>query len=152
MNITYLTLINKIKDFADKHKEVKRFGSDFLEQFENFSTVGDSFPILYVVPNNNLFYANLYSDLNDFTLTIYCVDLIQEDRANINNILNTTSLILNDLHKYFRDNDFEGIDVLNTSSLIPVNNYLMDKVAGWQMSMTFQLETYSSCDIPIDED
>jgi hypothetical protein len=149
--MTYLQLINAINAFATKHKEIKRFASDFLEQFGNYSTEGNSFPILYAVPDSTSFSVDLYTDLNDFTLTFYSVDLIQEDRANINTILNTTNLILNDLHKFFRDDlDDLGVDILTVSNAIPVNNYLMDNVAGWSMTVTFQLETYSTCDIPLD--
>lgn len=151
MNATYLILLNIIENFCAEHKEVKRFKSDFLEQFGNFSTEGDSFPIVYVTPGNNVFNYNTYSDLNSFTLNFYCVDIIQKDRTNINNILNTTNLILNDIHKFFRDGEILGIEVLSASNVTPINNYLMDFTAGWQMSITFELETYSICEIPFND-
>lgn len=151
MNTTYLILLTIIESFASQHQEVKRFKSDFLEQLGNFGTEGDSYPILYVSPNTNVFNYNQYTDLNTFTLTFYCVDIIQKDRNNINTILNTTNLILNDVHKFFRDSEIPGIEVLSASNVTPLNNYLMDFTAGWTMSMTFELESYSVCEIPFND-
>ena len=67
---------------------------EFREQMPNFSTKDEKYPIVFVVP------ASGYSDLNAkaITLDIYCVDLIQDDRENINTILSDCELILNDLY------------------------------------------------------
>ena len=149
MNTSYLKLIKTAEDFADQHAEIKKFASDFVEQLGNWATEDEKYPILYAAPNGVSLNANQFSSLANYTLTFYALDVIQKDRANINAILNTTSQILTDLHKYYFEMEVDGIDIISVSNLFPVNNYLLDYVAGWQMTITFEVDTYSYCDIPI---
>ena len=147
MNITYTTLIQIIESFASEHLEVRRFKADFAEQITNFGTEDTGYPILYCGPNSAAFNSESSSDYSQFTLNLYSFDLIIDDRKNINTILNTTSLILNDLHKYFKDGEIEGVTLINASQLQPLNNSLLDFAAGWQMSLTLEVDTYSVCSI-----
>ena len=148
MNINYIKLLQVIESFSDSHLQVSRFKSDFLEQLPNFGTEANSFPILYVTPDRSVFNNDRFADLNTFTINVYCLDIIEKDRDNINTILNNTSLILNDLHKFFKDLTIPGIELVSSSAINPINNYTMDYAAGWFMSLTLELETYSVCDIP----
>jgi len=86
---------------------------------------------------------------NIFAMDIYCVDIIQKDRANINTILSDTNLILNDLYLYFSQGSDLSIDA-QVPTLIPVNNFDLDYVAGWQMSITFEVDQYCVNDIPFE--
>lgn len=150
MNISYLKILQTAETFAQNHAEIQRFGSDFLEQLGNWATQTEEYPILFAVPNSASLNALNFSSLANYTITFYALDVIQKDRANINTVLNTTSQILTDLHKYYHEVEVEGVDIVQTSSLIPVNNYLLDYVAGWQMIITFEVDTFSYCDIPLD--
>ncbi len=151
MNVPYLKLLQSIEAFASAHLEVRRFKADFLEQMGNFGTLTEAYPVLYASPSSASFNQDPLSDINTYTLTFYCVDVIQQDRGNINDILSTTAQILNDLHKYFKSSDLAGITIITDSTSSPLNNYLLDYTAGWSMTVTFQLETYTVCDIPFSE-
>jgi hypothetical protein len=148
MNYTYLKLLQLFESFASAHLEVRRFKSDFVEQLGNFGTEASSYPILFAAPSLANFRADEFADLNEFTFTFYALDIIEKDRENINPILNTNSLILNDLHKWLKDGEIPGVEVLFASSITPVNNYGLDYLAGWQMTITVEVETYSVCEIP----
>lgn len=145
---SYTQLLTILESFASNHLEVKRFKSDFLAELGNFGTEEKSYPILYCTPTNGTFNAEESSDYTQFTLTFYALDLINDNRSNINTILNTTSLILNDLHKYFKDGDIPGIDLVSASQIQPVNNYILDYASGWFMTLTLEVNTYSVCEIP----
>lgn len=147
-NTPYITLLQVLESFANSHLQVRRFKSDFLEQLGNFGTATEEYPVLYVVPENANFFNELHTDLTSFTLRVYCLDVIQKDRANVNPILNNTSQILNDLHKWLKNAKIPGIDIASVSTLFPLNNYLLDYVAGWFMTVTFEVESYSYCEIP----
>jgi hypothetical protein len=147
INTTYLKVLQILESFASAHLQVLRFKSDFLEQLQNFSNEDETFPIMWVTPQNGVLSDNDFTHMNRFTLTVYALDLIQEDRANINPVLNNTSLILNDLQLWLKQ-DIPGIEVITVSTITPINNYLMDRVAGWQMTLTVEVETYSHCEIP----
>lgn len=142
---SYKGLLNKIEAFCNAHLQIKKYGGEFKEQMPNFSTEDEKYPIVYVVPTSDL------SDLNtnQFTLDVYCVDIIQKDRANINTIVSDCNLIVNDLYLYFLDGNDLSIDVIGASSGSPINNFDLDYSAGWVKSITFEVQAYSVCAIPM---
>ena len=142
---SYKGLLNKIEAFCNAHLQIKKYGGEFKEQMPNFSTEDEKYPIVYVVPTSDL------SDLNtnQFTLDVYCVDIIQKDRANINTVISDCNLIINDLYLYFLDGNDLSIDVIGASSGTPINNFDLDYSAGWVKSITFEVQSYSVCAIPM---
>jgi hypothetical protein len=144
INISYIRLLQQIESFCEAHMQINRFASDFAEQLPNFGTESEAYPILYVTPTSTIFDQNT----NVFTVDIYCFDIIQKDRANINTILSDTNQILNDLHKWFLDDNVFGVDIQINNSVTPINNSLLDYAAGWVMTAAFTVDTYGSCEIP----
>ena len=143
---SYYTLLNKLETFFNAHIQVKKFGGEFREQMPNFSTLDERYPLVYVVPTSETSGMNT----NVFTLDIYCVDIIQKDRANINTILSDTQLILNDLYLYYTDGSDLSIDILVDPTMTPLNNFDLDYVAGWVGTFTFEVNQYSVCEIPLE--
>jgi len=144
-NISYIKILNAFKEFADAHLQIKRFESEFSEQMPNFATEKESYPILFVAPSSSIFDENA----NQFTVTVYCFDIIEKDRVNINTILSDTNTILNDVYRWFKDGEVLGIDVIGDApNSTPINNALLDYAAGWQMDITFEVDTYGVCEIP----
>lgn len=147
MNISYQKILNAFEDFATPHLQIKRFFAEFPEQMENLVTEKENFPILFVAPNNSIFDENA----NQFTLTVSCFDIIEKDRSNINTILSDTNTILNDVYRWFKDGEVLGIDIIGDApNSTPINNALLDYAAGWEMVITFEVDTYGVCEIPFD--
>ena len=143
-NISYIKLLKAIELFSSEHMQVRRFASDFPSQMPNFGTENEQYPIIFVSPTTNIFDMNI----NTFTLDIYCFDIIQKDRSNINTILSDTNLILSDLHRWMLDGEVYGIDIDVQVSTYPLDNALLDYAAGWRMNATFNIDTYGVCEIP----
>jgi hypothetical protein len=142
--MTLFEVIKRLETFCDSHLQVKKFGADFLEQLGNFATQDEKYPIVFVnVPTS----TTLGENLNTFSLEIYCLDIIQKDRDNIITILSDTQLILNDIYLELQTGTDLTIDVTN-ASLTPLNNDLLDYVAGWIMTLDIEVETYCVTDIP----
>jgi hypothetical protein len=142
---SYKSLLNKIEAFCNAHLQIKKYGGEFREQMPNFATIDEKYPVVFVTPTSDT--ENL--NTNQFTIDIYCVDLIQADRANLNNIISDCQLILKDIYVYYtNDNDIE-IDVVGSATMSPLNNLDLDYVAGWVMSITFEVASYGSCAIPM---
>ena len=119
INISYIRLLNAFESFSNAHLQIKRFASDFPEQVPNFGTEKENYPILFVSPNNTIFDENA----NQFTVDVYCFDIIEKDRININTILSDTNTILNDVYRWFKDGEIFGIDVItDTPTCTPINN------------------------------
>jgi len=132
---SYQALINEITAFYDNHIQVKKVGSDFKEQMFNFATKDEKYPIIYIVPVSALPTENT----NDFTLEIYCFDIIQKDRANINVILSDCQQILYDLYTYFINSTNYAFDVVDIPRFTPLNNDLLDYCAGLVMTSTYSV-------------
>ena len=148
INVSYIRLLNAFEAFSSAHLQIKRFASDFPEQMPNFGTENEKYPILFVSPDQTIFDENA----NQFTVTVRCFDIIEKDRTNINTILSDTNTILNDVYRWFKDGDIFGIDVIDEApASTPLNNALLDYAAGWEMQITFTVDTYGICEIPFNE-
>lgn len=143
--ISYQALTDEIIAFYTNHLQVKKVGTDFKEQLFNFATKDERYPIVFIVPIDSIPQENVTM----FTLEIYCFDIIQKDRANITTILSDCHQILNDLYLNYTmsltDTDF---DVEGFPSFVPLNNDLLDYAAGWLMTITFVLPSWTDCMIP----
>lgn len=142
---SYITLLSKIEAFCNAHLQIKKYGGEFREQMPNFSTQDEKYPIIFVTPTSDTEDLNT----NQFTIDVYCVDVIQKDRANLNTILSDTQLILKDLYVYYKNDNDTDLDVIGTAGMTPLNNLDLDYVAGWVMSITFEVSSYGDCAIPM---
>jgi hypothetical protein len=147
MITSYTVLKDRIQIFCDNHYQIEKFGGEFPSEINNFATKDERYPILYISPINQ----RVYENVTEFDLDIYVMDLIDDDRSNINTILSDTNLILNDLYNYYNGNYDDAIDVIGNPSLSPLNNQLLDYAAGWVMRITFVVNNYTACQIPFIE-
>jgi hypothetical protein len=143
---SYITLLSKIEQFCNAHLQIKKYGGEFREQMPNFSTKDEKYPVVFVEPVSDLEDLNT----NQFSINVYCVDIIQKDRANLNSIVSDCQLILKDMYVYYTNDMDLQLDVVGTSTMTPVNNFDSDYVAGWVMSITFEVATYGPCEIPME--
>ena len=140
----YNSIIDKLNQFANAHLSLKRFKVSFFDQMDPFTSDDNTFPILYVVPNEVSFQDNI--DVISFR--VYCVDILQKDRSNEQVILNETLLILRDLTNWLRDAD-NDLNILNTPRAIPVNNFGGDFTTGWFTDFEIEASTETTdCSIP----
>ncbi len=140
----YNTIINTLNQFANAHLSLKRFKVSFFDQMDPFTSSDNSFPILYVIPNDVSFQENI--DVISFR--VYCVDLLQKDRSNEQTVLNQTLLIQRDLTNWLRQSD-NDLNILNNPRAIPINNFGTDFTVGWYVD--FEIEATpetTDCSIP----
>ena len=144
--MTLFEVIKRLETFCNSHLQVQKFGADFLEQLPNFATQDEKYPIVFVnIPNS----ATVGENLNTYSLDVYCLDIIQKDRDNIITILSDTQLILNDIYLDLQTGTNWTIDV-TAASMTPLNNDLLDYVAGFVMTLDLEVETYCVTDIPVE--
>ena len=143
--ISLQSVINNVVNFYGQHKQVKKVGTDFKEQLFNFATQDEKYPIIFIVPDAVIPTENT----TEFTLDIFCYDIMQKDRANIITILSDCPQILNDLYVYYFFGLDKSMDVIGVPTFTPLNNDLLDYAAGYQMSITFALNDWTDCAVPI---
>ena len=145
---SYIQLINKLRTFFESNMFVQRFESDFLEQFDNYSGKNEKYPIVFM----SLDSSSTTDYLGEFTISLHCLDVIQKDRKNINNIISDTQLILQDLYRYLVDGNDTSIYVNGGASYTPLNNAFCDYLAGNLMTISVEVETQSLCELPLNKD
>jgi hypothetical protein len=123
---SYITLLSKIEQFCNAHLQIKKYGGEFREQMPNLSTKDEKYPVVFVEPVSDLEDLNT----NQFSINVYCVDIIQKDRANLNTIVSDCQLILKDMYVYYTNDMDAQLDVVGTSTMTPINNFDLDYVAS----------------------
>lgn len=142
---SWITLLNKLEAFCNSHIQIEKFGGEFREQMPNWATEDERYPIVYIEPLS----TSESLDLSYFSVNIYCLDIIQKDRANINTILSDTHLILRDIYLNFHDGSDLTIDITTEPSMTPLNNLELDYAAGWVMNVEFEVGGSTECEIPL---
>ena len=142
---SYQALINKIEAFYTDHLQVKKVGSDFNEQLPNFATKDERYPLVFITP----IVASTTMDVNSISLEVYCLDIIQKDRANITVILSDCHQILVDLINYFNFSNDYSFDIVGSPSITPLNNQLLDYAAGWVMTLDVDISNWTNCQVPL---
>jgi hypothetical protein len=142
---SYQALINKIEAFYNDHLQVKKVGSDFNEQIPNFATKDERYPLVFITP----IVASTTMDVNTISLEVYCLDIIQKDRANITVILSDCHQILVDLINYFNFSNDYSFDIVGSPSITPLNNQLLDYAAGWVMNLDVDISNWTNCQVPL---
>ena len=143
--ISLISIINKIEKFCNDHEQIKKFGSDFEEQMQNFATQNELYPFVYLVPQG----ITPLENTNIYTVDIYCWDIIQKDRANASTITSDTGLIVLDIYRYVKYGNDYSYDILNTPIVTPLNNGLLDYTIGNVIRLDIEIGTYCPEDIPI---
>jgi hypothetical protein len=88
-------------------------------------------------------------DVNSISLEVYCLDIIQKDRANITVILSDCHQILVDLINYFNFGNDYSFDIVGSPSITPLNNQLLDYAAGWVMTLDVDISNWTNCQVPL---
>jgi len=147
MIISWEQIRQVVELFSEEHLMIKRFYSDFEDQLSTYSTLGEDFPVLYMTPvDGSIGYTQ-----NRLSVRFYCFVRIIRDRINWNGIVSDTHRCLNDLYKFLQSPNVELIDTMNEAIILPINDSLMDYVAGWYMDVEISLDTYSDCFIMVDD-
>lgn len=129
---SYNYLISEIETFILSHPSNPKFFAEFVEQMPNLATKDEKYPLVFVNPITSSSSLNVVT----YTVDIYCLDKILDDRSNINLILSEMGMLLNDIFQYFLQTHpiIESVDGMTTT---PLNNFDLDYVAGWQGTIQF---------------
>ena len=139
--------ISLIETFATDHPQIS--DSRFEVEYNiHGDKKHDGFVLWYFIEGSNT--ANTMIS-NTFVFT--CMDVINNDRSNLADILSDSLQILQDLEAYFLYQTDEGtnnFDLVRNSSFEPGQSRFNDDFAGHTVRITLQSEfTYDQCAIPV---
>lgn len=145
---TYNQLIKWFSDFADNHYQIKYFGNgDLWEAMESNQANHKLFPIMWVNPTQ----SRLEFPYMTTTFTVLCMDLVNKDESNENEVLSDMQLIMQDLRNTLNSPTYQNLFwVEKASTLTPFTEKFSGWVSGWQMDVTIKVKwQIDNCAVPI---
>jgi len=138
-------IVDLIENTVKNYVTVKKFGADFETEMQNFLTISEEFPSVYVaVPR---LYMNPLENVNEITVDVFSHAPIQADRGNVINVVSDTGLILQDLQRDLLEADDEDFELVSYSPVEAENNSRLDILAGSRTSLTFHVTPVTYCQV-----
>lgn len=134
--MSYLFLKQSIDGYLSTNTMVGKYKGEFREQMPNFSTKDEIYPVVFFVPIS----SDVGMNTSVYSFDFYAVDILLKDRSNIDFALNDTRNILEDLFNHFFDDIIDGIATFES-----LNNFDLDYVVGWKMSVNFEIVKNYPC-------
>lgn len=149
MGNTYKYLETVMQNFFLNPARAQRFKMEFEEQMATDSEEEKPFPYVFAA-----FGGTVENEgVTEFTVDLYCWDLLNEGRTNTVDIISDTHQILRDFYKWLENDGDPYIIVPPMPNIDPLNNGLLDVAAGNVIrGLTFELPSSDPCEIPTAEE
>lgn len=143
---SYNNVIDLFKAISTNHQQIKEFGSGNLSEIEGNTHL---FPLVWATPVD----ANTRGIDNGSTALIYrfrllCMDLVQKDRSNEQEVLSDTLRILLDFVAKFKK-DYDDYTIEGEVKFTPFIERFGDDVSGWMAEIFIKVsEGLDDCAVP----
>ena len=149
MKVTYNNIITKLEEFGASHFQINEVNNgDLFEAIQHDKFADFLYPLLFIVDSS----SNLEEGAINLGFDILCMDLVNKDESNENEIKSDTLQILLDVVAYMDKlvaDEWYFLKIVKSSSLESFTERFDDEVTGWKINITLkQPLTYNECQIP----
>jgi hypothetical protein len=144
---TLVTIKDAITAFADGHGQLQ--GRVIFEADDHRSayiTEENTYPLLFVAPID----VAVNRAMNVHTLRVYVYERINDDRLDVWENANDTSLILRDIRVWWNDYGVDDINIVED----PIGQFGCDKeldnLVGYFADIRFEIPSHGRCQVPVD--
>ena len=144
---TLITIKDAITAFADGHGQLQ--GRVIFEADDHRSayiTEENTYPLLFVAPID----VAVNRAMNVHTLRVYVYERINDDRLDVWENANDTSLILRDIRVWWNDYGVDDINIVED----PIGQFGCDKeldnLVGYYADIRFEIPSHGRCQVPVD--
>jgi hypothetical protein len=88
--------------------------------------------------------------MNAHTLRIYVYERINDDRSDVLENANDTSLILRDIRVWWNDYGVDDIEIKEDPTGIFVSDRELDNLVGYYADIRFEIPSHGRCSVPVD--
>lgn len=142
---TLITLKDALTTFVSEHEQLKRIEFEADDHRAPKITEGDEFPMLFVAPLR----VDMGSVMNNHLLRIYVYERINDDRSDVWENANDTSLILRDIKVWWNSYSDSDIMILGDPSGEFKCDAELDNVVGYFADFVFEIPSHGRCNVPI---
>lgn len=141
---TLITIRTAIEDFVVGHGQLKRVVFESDDQRANYITEGDEFPMLFVAPIDVV----PGRAMNVHTLRVYVYERINDDRTDLWENANDTSLILRDIRVWWNSYGVDDIEIIEDPFGTFVSDRELDNLVGYSADIKFSIPSHGRCQVP----
>jgi len=138
--MTYIQIVDKVENSIKKHKQLGLNNLDFGSPMNNVG-LDCVYPHVFIEPIP----INTTEQTNIFKFRIHLMDIVDEDLSNYEDVLNDTSLILNDLINYLKYTNTDYFFIIN-NTITPFNEKFDDFCAGYYTDFEIQTNRIDGID------
>lgn len=143
---TLITLKDALTAFAVGHGQLQgRIIFEADDHREPYITTESTFPLLFVAPID----VTVGRAMNVHTLRVYVYERINDDREDVLENANDTSLILRDIRVWW--NDYGTDDILIVDD--PIGTFAcdreLDNLVGYFSDIRFEIPSHGRCSVPV---
>jgi hypothetical protein len=143
---TLITIKDALTAFVAGHGQLKAIKFEADDHRAPVITESDSFPLLFVAPID----VQVGRAMNAHTLRIYVYERINDDRSDVLENANDTSLILRDIRVWWNDYGVDDIEIKEDPTGIFVSDRELDNLVGYYSDIRFEIPSHGRCSVPVD--
>lgn len=143
---TLITLKDALDAFVAGHGQLRRIEWEADDHREPKITSGDEFPMLFAAPIS----VSIGRAMNTHTVRVYVYARINDDREDVIENANDTSLMLRDIRVWWNDYGIDDILILDDFDGIFVADRELDNVEGYYADIRFEIPSHGRCSVPVD--
>ena len=141
--MTYNQIITLFRGIASASKYIHTFGTGELWEIDGIIKPGIKYPLLWCEPIS----SEIQEQVKLLTFRFICMDVVNKDKSNEQDVLSDTQLGLEDLIKVLRM-ESDDYTLVNNPTLEPFKEEFSDWCAGWRAEFQIELNFNSNdCDI-----
>jgi len=143
---TLITIQDSIQEFVDGHEQLQRVVFCADDHRSSYITEDSTFPMLVVCPID----VDVKNGMNVHTLRFYVYERINDDREDVWENANDTSLILRDIRVWWNSyNQDSDIEIVQDPTGLFVSDRELDKLVGYYSDIDFEIPSHGRCDVPV---
>jgi hypothetical protein len=142
---TLITIKDSLTAFVNGHAQLKHIGFEADDHREPIITQFKEFPILFVAPID----VYVGRAMNVHTLRIYVYERINDDRLDVWENANDTSLILRDIRVWWNDYGTDAVNIVDDPIGTFASDRELDNLVGYYADFRFEIPSHGRCDVPV---
>ena len=142
---TLITIKDALTEFTNGHAQLKYIGFEADDHRAPIITQFDEFPILFIAPID----VSVGRAMNTHTLRIYVYERINDDRLDVWENANDTSLILRDIRVWWNNYGNSDVNIIEDPIGTFGSDRELDNLVGYFADFRFEIPSHGRCDVPV---
>ena len=142
---TLITVKDALDQFVANHKQLKRIVWEAEDHRAPVITESDEFPVIFACPID----VKIGVNMNTHTIRLYVYERINDDRSDVLENANDTSLYLRDVVVWWNSYGDDEIQIISDPLASFISDAELDNLVGYYSDLMFEIPSHGRCEVPI---